>query len=189
MRSILILVLLAYFKGLTANFSWQYQTGAASARPAHKQRVRASAAKLRTATAAHTLALTSGAVTSRATAALNVATDALGVTQHHDSLPGTMQAAESFDCPNDISVVDGFDNCSTTTDPNRQVLEDYTKRLEEADVATDKLTADSVCAKAPHRPSGSLSLSPPSQSAAVDNVAASVVIFNPHERRACSGRV
>ena len=146
--------------------------------PAHKQRVRASAAKLRTAQAAHVVALAAGAVQTRATAALNIATDALGVTQHHDSLPGTMQTAESVLCPSNIAVVDGLDSCNRTTDLNRQVLEDYTRRLVEADLATDQLTADSVAALR-GLPGGSLSFQRVGVNAAAEHVAASVVVFNP----------
>ena len=179
--------------GLTANFSWQYQTGAASARPSHKQRVRASAARLRTAAAVHTLALAAGKggegtpSAAAAFSALAVAQDALGVTQHHDSLPGTMQAAESLLCPSVMAVVDGFDQCTTTTDPNRQVLEDYTRRLQEADNATAMLTTASVAALQ-GLPGGSLSFefnaSAPTGGTG-GAVASSVVVFNPasHSRR------
>lgn len=84
--------------GLTANFSWQYQTGAASSRPTHKQRVRGAAARLRTAQSAHARALALGALNRTRAAEFEVAWDALGVAQHHDSMPGTMQTAESLAC-------------------------------------------------------------------------------------------
>ena len=145
--------------GLTANFSWQYQTGAAASRPAHKQRVRSSAARLRTAQAAHAIALASGALSTSMADEFWVAWDALGVAQHHDSLPGTMQTAESVSCPDNIAIIDGFDACTQTTDPSRQVLEDYSARLDEAGFATSAILLASLEA-IDSLPSGSLSFAP-----------------------------
>ena len=173
----------------TANFSWQYQTGATSSRPAHKARVRASAAALRTAQVSHALALASGALHKSAVDQFDVAWDALGVAQHHDSLPGTMQTAESVECPDYMPIIDGLDHCNRTTDPSRQVLEDYTLRLNEADEATKAITITSVEA-AECLPPGSLSFDPPPRRAsraasaaaaatAEATEAASVVVYNP----------
>ena len=145
--------------GLTANFSWQYQTGAAASRPAHKQRVRSSAARLRTAQAAHAIALASGALNASMADEFWVAWDALGLAQHHDSLPGTMQTAESVSCPDNVAIVDGIDACTRTTDPSRLVLEDYSARLDEADAASSAILLASLEA-IDSLPSGSLSFAP-----------------------------
>lgn len=78
--------------------------------------------------------------------------------------------------PNNIALVDGLDACNTTTDPNRQVLEDYTRRLDEADAASAALTTASVEALAT-MPTGSLSLEFVVRHFVQS--AAPIVVFNP----------
>ena len=108
-------------------------------------------ARLHTAQTAHAVALATGALPAAVTngSEFGVAWDALGIAQHHDSLPGTMASAQSFDtpnaqsfesCPVEMPLVDGLDRCKRTADPSKLVLEDYTARLDEADAATRKLT-------------------------------------------------
>ena len=132
--------------GLTANFSLQHQTGALSARPTHKRHIRRAAAELRAAQAAHALALAGGALERSQASQLMVSWDALGVAQHHDSMPGTMRAAESVEdpYPDNVPLSNGVAGMNRTTDPTRMCLEDYTRRLTEADVATGAVLRESL---------------------------------------------
>ena len=130
--------------GLTQNFSIQYQTGAPSSRPNHKRSARANAALLRTAQTAHAVAVASGALKQSKADEFMVAWDALGVMQHHDSMPATMRAYESVVCPDNMPIIDGLDSCNRTTDPTRQCLEDYTARLVEAKNASTSIVMASL---------------------------------------------
>ncbi len=139
--------------GLTQNFSAQFQTGAVSSRGAWKREVRMAAASLRAAQTAFALAQLQRRRTSQVphernaaavVAQFEVAWDALGIAQHHDSLPATMKTKDSVSCPDYINVIDGLDQCNRTTAPNEHVLSDYRARLAEANAATAQLCAASV---------------------------------------------
>jgi hypothetical protein len=137
--------------GLTQNFSWQFQTGALSSRPAHKRHVRTAAAELRAAQAAYAIALGEG-TPPPATAGEDfmVSWDAIGIMQHHDSLPGTMRNARAVEdpFPDNVPIANGIAGMARTTDPTRLCLEDYTARLQEADAATGKILRSSLEATA-----------------------------------------
>eukprot|EP00039_Didymoeca_costata_P024844 m.11690 g.11690 ORF g.11690 m.11690 type:complete len:1093 (+) comp4504_c0_seq1:95-3373(+) len=160
--------------GMTNNFSIQYQTGAASSRPGHKQRVRQAASLIRTAQTSHALAMATSSLneTEQIRKAFAVAWDTLGIVQHHDSVPGTMQSAASVSCPNDMPMINSLDVCNRTTDPSRLVLEDYTKRLEKARQAANMVTLSSL-AKLEDIPSSWLSWSLDT------NHSKGTMIFNP----------
>ena len=158
-------------EGLTQNFSVQYQTGAASSRPAHKRASRKNAAQLRAAQNAHATALATGAIQESLANEFEVAWDALGVMQHHDSMPGTMRAYESVTCPDNVPIINGLDECNRTTDKTRQCLEDYTARLAEADNATSNILRSSLEALV-RLPTNSLEIEPSSENNAL-------LVFNP----------
>jgi hypothetical protein len=131
--------------GLTQNFSWQYQTGATSSRHAHKARIRASASLLRSAEAAFATATASGLSNPEDAALFQTSWDALGVMQHHDSMPGTMRTTESVTCPDQMPMNALFNGmCTREQDPNRHVLTDYTLRLDEADNNTLSILSSSL---------------------------------------------
>ena len=75
-------------QNLTGNVTIQYQTGAPVSRAAHKKNIRYVSGLHRAAEALHATALAAGALPGSSDALLMTAWDALGVTQHHDSVPG-----------------------------------------------------------------------------------------------------
>jgi hypothetical protein len=134
--------------GLTSNFSWQYQTGATSSRHSHKKRSRESASMLRSAQAAYAQAVATSQTAAKTHSDVNFQTswDALGVVQHHDSMPGTMRTKESVECIDNMPMNAIFDSelCPREPDPNRHVLSDYILRLNEADNNTNIILKTSI---------------------------------------------
>jgi hypothetical protein len=145
---------------MTQNTSAQFQTGAASSRPAYKKRIRASAAQLRAAQTAYALAQINAAQSAPTYAAQTggggsgtsgddndkfmLAWDALGVAQHHDSVPGTMSTAQSVNCPDEMPATDSLRRCGRCNNTGCRVLEDYNMRLDGADAATTALLERSL---------------------------------------------
>ena len=108
-----------------SNESTQFQTGALTSQSAHKQHARRVAVHTHAASAAHAVATAAAqhALSSTASRALLgelvVARGALGICQHHDSMPGTMEPA---------------------------VLADYTVRLNAASTAVESVLQQSLLA-------------------------------------------
>jgi len=160
--------------GLTSNFSWQYQTGATSSRPNHKKQIRKSASTLRSAQAGYAQALASGALSMNDnTINFQTSWDALGVMQHHDSMPGTMRTKESVECIDNMAINYMYDgtSCPKETDPNRHVLTDYTLRLVEADLNTNAILISSLEA--------TNQMKPKTLNATFNQNANTLLVFNP----------
>lgn len=132
----------------TGNVSVQHQTGAPASQAAHKQNVRRSAELTRAAQVAHAVGLAAKKLPASLADQLQVAWDANGVCQHHDSVTGTMMNARSFaGVASPSPIVDLADSaaverCGTT--PNCRVLEDYTARLAEGRAASASVLATSL---------------------------------------------
>jgi hypothetical protein len=104
---------------------------------------RTTGAAATTSTAAALSASTSTSTTSSTTPTTSevfmVAWDALGIAQHHDSVPGTMSTAQSVNCPDELPSVDSLERCGRCNSSSCMVLEDYNSRLDAADNATAAL--------------------------------------------------
>jgi hypothetical protein len=168
--------------GLTSNFSWQYQTGATSSRHQHKKNIRHNAALLRTAQAAYACAHVNNVARKNVTQ-FQLSWDALGVMQHHDSMPGTMRTKDSVECPDNIPINAIFDDddmlCPREQDPNRHVLKDYTQRLAEAHNNTMDLLMSSL-ESIENFPVGTLHTTTMSHSGSRDRgLSDGLLVFNP----------
>ena len=163
----------------TGNVSVQHQTGAPASQAAHKQNVRRSAELTRAAQVAHAVGLAAKKLPSSLADEFQVAWDANGVCQHHDSVTGTMMTARSFaGVANPSPIVDLADSaaverCGTT--PNCRVLEDYTARLAEGRAASASVLTTSLCALSG---AANLTLEPTDRTG-------TVLLFNPlaHDRK------
>ena len=134
---------------LTGNSSTQYQTGAPASRAAHKQHIRRSAELTRAAQLAHAVALAAGKLPSSLADDLQPAWDANAVCQHHDSVPGTMNSAQSFTnegsyIPPVVGLPYDADVVRCGAQPNCRVLEDYTARLAEGQAASEAVLSASL---------------------------------------------
>ena len=156
----------AWEMALTGNVSRQRQTGAPSSRAAYKQQVRRAAQLTRAAQASHAMAVARGVArgvngTTRTgaapgtaqvgaanqTATLQVARDANGIAQHHDSVTGTMMDEHSVTGgPSTFPLVgwpdDTAQRCGES--PNCRVKEDYIARLDEGSAASEAVLAASL---------------------------------------------
>ena len=125
----------------TGNKTTQYQTGAAVSRAGHKANIRATSRLHRAAESAQAVAVAAGKMEGGGLdEVLMVAWDALGVAQHHDSMPGTMSARGSFvhwhtDTPGPACA-----------DSSCMVLEDYTQQLADAQAASQQVLQLSLAA-------------------------------------------
>ena len=133
-------------QGTTGNTSVQYQTGAPASRASHKQNIRKTAALTRAAQSAHAMAFARNFVNSSRASDFMVAWDANGVCSHHDSTPGTARSTvTAILCPSVLPAINGIDACQRCgDDPDCQVIEDYTARLDEAQQAISQLLIDSI---------------------------------------------
>eukprot|EP00048_Salpingoeca_helianthica_P016244 m.231252 g.231252 ORF g.231252 m.231252 type:complete len:935 (-) comp18297_c0_seq1:121-2925(-) len=131
-------------QNLSGNVTIQYQTGAPTSRSAHKQHIRQVSRLHRDAETAHALVLAQGRESKAADEQLMVAWDALGVTQHHDSVPGTMSAKGTY------TRWGGADHNPgpACNDTNCMVLEDYGRRLDDGADASSEVLSDSLRAMA-----------------------------------------
>ena len=124
------------------NQSEQFQTGALTSRARHKQHSRRQAVKAHAAMSAHALATIAphhrrliAKSSQELLAVLVVPRDSLGVVQHHDSMPGTMEPS---------------------------VLQDYEARLGQANLASNTVLRASMRAMASDSSGGSASHPDPS---------------------------